>query len=65
MAGTLWTVLEAIEDRRTIKGRCFPLPAIILIALAAMFSGTASPGRHPQRGPHPHSPLRLEATTGP
>ena len=39
MAGTLWTALEAIEDRRTKKGRRFPLPAIILIALAAMLSG--------------------------
>ena len=37
--GTLWTALEAIEDRRTKKGRRFPLPAIILIALAAMLSG--------------------------
>ena len=39
MAGTLWTALEAIEDRRTKKGRRFPLPALILIALAAMLSG--------------------------
>ena len=39
MAGTLWTALEAIEDRRTKKGRRFPLPAIVLIALAAMLSG--------------------------
>ena len=37
--GTLWTALAAIEDRRTKKGRRFPLPAIILIALAAMLSG--------------------------
>ena len=37
--GTLWMALEAIEDRRTKKGRRFPLPAIILIALAAMLSG--------------------------
>ena len=37
--GTLWTALEAIEDRRTKKGRRFPLPAMILIALAAMLSG--------------------------
>ena len=39
MAGTLWTALEAIEDRRTKKGRRFPLSAIILISLAAMLSG--------------------------
>ena len=37
--GTLWTALEAIEDRRTKKGRRYPLPAMILIALAAMLSG--------------------------
>ena len=39
MAGTLWTALEGIEDRRTKKGRRFLLPAIILISLAAMLSG--------------------------
>ena len=39
MAGTLWTALERIEDRRTKKGRRYPLPAMILIALAAMLSG--------------------------
>jgi hypothetical protein len=37
--GTLWTALEGIEDRRTKKGRRFPLPAIIAIALCAMLSG--------------------------
>ncbi|MCL4814953.1 MAG: transposase family protein [Vicinamibacteraceae bacterium] len=37
--GTLWTALEGIEDRRTRKGRRFPLPAIIAIALCAMLSG--------------------------
>ena len=37
--GTLWQALEGIEDRRTKKGRRFPLPAIILISLAAMLSG--------------------------
>lgn len=37
--GTLWTALEAIEDRRTKKRRWFPLPAMILIALATMLSG--------------------------
>ena len=31
--------MEAIEDRRTKKGRRYPLPAMILIALAAMLSG--------------------------
>ena len=40
MAGdTLWMALEGIEDRRTRKGRRFPLPAIIAIALCAMLSG--------------------------
>lgn len=38
-AGTLWTALEGIEDRRTKKGRRFPLPAIVAIALCAMLSG--------------------------
>lgn len=37
--GTLWTALEGIEDRRTKKGRRFPLPAVIAIALCAMLSG--------------------------
>ena len=37
--GTLWQALEGIEDRRTKKGRRFPLPAIIAIALCAMLSG--------------------------
>lgn len=37
--GTLWTALEGIEDCRTRKGRRFPLPAIIAIALCAMLSG--------------------------
>lgn len=37
--GTLWTALEGIEDRRTRKGRRFPLPAMIAIALCAMLSG--------------------------
>ena len=37
--GTLWTALEGIEDRRTKKGRRFPLPAIVAIALCAMLSG--------------------------
>jgi DDE_Tnp_1-associated/Transposase DDE domain len=37
--GTLWAALEGIEDHRTKKGRRFPLPAIIAIALCAMLSG--------------------------
>ena len=37
--GTLWIAIEGIEDRRTKKGRRFPLPAIIAIALCAMLSG--------------------------
>jgi hypothetical protein len=37
--GTLWRALEGIEDRRTRKGRRFPLPAIIALALCAMLSG--------------------------
>lgn len=37
--GTLATALAAIRDHRTKKGRRFPLPAIIMIALCAMLSG--------------------------
>lgn len=37
--GTLWAALQEIEDHRTRKGRRFPLPAIIAIALCAMLSG--------------------------
>ena len=37
--GTLWVALQGVEDRRTKKGRRFPLPAIIAIALCAMLSG--------------------------
>ena len=37
--GALWRALEGIEDRRTRKGRRFPLPAIIAITLCAMLSG--------------------------
>ena len=37
--GSFWTALQGIEDRRTKKGRRFPLPAIIAISLCAMLSG--------------------------
>ena len=37
--GTLWVALQGIEDHRTKKGRRFPLPAIVAIALCAMLSG--------------------------
>ena len=36
---TLLEALHAIPDKRTKKGRRFPLPTILLIALAAMLSG--------------------------
>ena len=36
---TLFQALEAIPDHRTKKGRRFPLPTILIIALAAMLSG--------------------------
>lgn len=36
---TLLEALQAIPDKRTKKGRRFPLPTILLIALAAMLSG--------------------------
>ena len=37
--GTLVAALAAIQDHRTKKGRRFPRPAIIMIALCAMLSG--------------------------
>lgn len=37
--GTLYEALGAIEDRRTKKGRRYPLAAILAISLAAMLSG--------------------------
>ena len=37
--GTLVAALAAIRDHRTKKGRRFPLPAMIMIALCAMLSG--------------------------
>ena len=43
MAGTLWTALDAIEDRLTKKGRRFPLPAIVLIALTAILREGKTP----------------------
>lgn len=39
LPGTLIAALAAIPDHRTRKGRRFPLPVILLIALAAMLSG--------------------------
>ena len=38
-SGTLYEALGAIEDRRTKKGRRYPLAAILAISLAAMLSG--------------------------
>lgn len=37
--GTLFEALEAIPDRRTRKGRRYPLAAILAISIAAMLSG--------------------------
>ena len=39
MTRTLWDVLSAIVDRRGLKGRQLPLPAILAIAIAAMLAG--------------------------
>jgi len=36
---TLFEALQAIPDHRTLKGRRYPLAAIVAIALAAMLSG--------------------------
>src|ERR1700740_1359077 len=38
-SGTLFEALGAIEDRRTKKGRRYPLAAIVAISIAAMLSG--------------------------
>ena len=38
-AGTLFEALQGIPDRRTKKGRRFPLAAILAISIAAMLSG--------------------------
>ena len=35
--GTLFAALQGIEDRRTKKGRRFPLPAIIAISMRDAF----------------------------
>lgn len=37
--GTLFAALESIADRRTKKGKRYPLSAILAISLAAMLSG--------------------------
>jgi hypothetical protein len=39
MARTLWEVLGTIADRRSRKGRQFPLQAILAIAVAAILAG--------------------------
>lgn len=37
--GTLWAALEALPDRRTLKGRRYALSSIVGISLAALLSG--------------------------
>jgi hypothetical protein len=37
--GTLWSALEGIADRRTRKGRRYPLASIVGLSFAAMLSG--------------------------
>ena len=37
--GTLWSALEGIPDRRTRKGRRYPLASIVGLSFAAMLSG--------------------------
>ena len=39
VSGTLFEALSAMPDRRTRKGRRYPLAAIVAISLAAMLSG--------------------------
>ena len=38
-AATLWEVLGTIVDRRGRKGRQYPLPALLAVAIAAMLAG--------------------------
>lgn len=38
-ARTLWEVLGEIPDRRGKKGRQYPLPSVLVLALSAMLSG--------------------------
>ncbi|MBZ0161242.1 MAG: transposase family protein [Notoacmeibacter sp.] len=37
--GTLWTALEGLPDRRTLKGRRYSLASIVALSFAAMLSG--------------------------
>jgi hypothetical protein len=37
--GTLWEALESIPDRRTRKGRRYPLASLVALSFAAMLSG--------------------------
>lgn len=37
--GTLWSALEAIPDRRTRKGRRYPLASLVALSFAAMLCG--------------------------
>lgn len=37
--GTLWTALESLPDRRTLKGRRYSLASIVGLSFAAMLSG--------------------------
>lgn len=37
--GTLWSALEGIPDRRTRKGRRYPLASVVALSFAAMLSG--------------------------
>jgi hypothetical protein len=37
--GTLWSALEGLPDRRTLKGRRYSLASIVALSFAAMLSG--------------------------
>ena len=39
VTGTLWTALESLPDRRTLKGRGYSLASIVGVSFAAMLSG--------------------------
>lgn len=60
ISGTLFEALTAMPDRRTRKGRRYPLAAIVAISLAAMLSG-ANDLRAIYRWGRRLSPKALEA----
>ena len=52
---TLWDALGTIADRRGRKGRQYPLPALLAIAIAAVLAGGLRPQGHRPLGPPPQA----------